>query len=87
MYLRIEKHYYYYKFKNKEEIKSIISIKICFYRLTSQALEYQRTYRDADNMEDLLHHLFLGCQQSNFYFCTVFSIHLFIILLLLISVI
>ncbi|KAL5014317.1 hypothetical protein ScPMuIL_008587 [Solemya velum] len=32
--------------------------------LTSDALEYQRTYRDQTNERDLLYHLFLGCQQT-----------------------
>ncbi|KAK3099666.1 hypothetical protein FSP39_007744 [Pinctada imbricata] len=32
-------------------------------KMVSEALEYQRSCRDITNSEDLLHHLFLGCQE------------------------
>ena len=34
------------------------------FRLTSEAFEYQQLSRDQLSAEDLLSHLFLGCQQS-----------------------
>ncbi|XP_052102837.1 protein ELYS-like isoform X2 [Mytilus californianus] len=46
-----------------EEVKIKLTVLLAN-GLTAEALEYQRTYRDEDNMEDMLQHLFQGCQQT-----------------------
>ncbi|XP_053388685.1 protein ELYS-like, partial [Mercenaria mercenaria] len=46
-----------------EEVKLKLTVLLAN-ELTAEALEYQRMCRDKNNMNDLLSHLFLGCQQT-----------------------
>ncbi|XP_069118568.1 protein ELYS-like isoform X2 [Argopecten irradians] len=48
--------------KSPEEVKLKLTVLLAN-GLIAQALEYVRTYRDEANLEDLLFHLFHGCQQ------------------------
>ncbi|XP_060555912.1 protein ELYS-like [Ruditapes philippinarum] len=46
-----------------EEVKLKLTVLLAN-ELTAEALTYQRVCRDKNNMNDLLSHLFLGCQQT-----------------------